>query len=131
MLNNSKDKEMTSLTSTDNQFLQLTREEIAFKKQILVKMEKGGNELRTELANVNQVMSNIGSSNQQSVGILGQLLSNQSRVFPPPTPFYHVRDFLANVQPTSTRTLVESQASSEEMHDVNEGQSKKNYHNFN
>ena len=76
-------------------------------------MEKSDNELRTELANLNQVMSNIRSSKQQSVGILGQLLSNQSRVFPPLIPFYNVRDFLPNVYvtdflpnvlPTSTST---------------------------
>ena len=52
---------MTSRISTDNQLLQLTREDIAFKKQMLEKMEKNGNELRTEFANLNQVMSNIGS----------------------------------------------------------------------
>ena len=97
MLKNCKDKKMTSWISSDNQLLQLTREDIAFKKKMLEKMEKSDNELRTELANLNQVMSNIGFSIQQSVGILGQLLSNQSRVFPPPTPFHHARDFLPNV----------------------------------
>ena len=68
-------------------------------------------------------MSNISSSIQQSVGILGQVLSNQSRVFPPPTPFHHARDFLPNVhardflpnvKPTSTSTLVEPQPSSQD-----------------
>ena len=61
ILNNRKDNKMTSRISTDNQLLQLTREDIAFKKQMLEKMEKNGNELRTEFANLNQVMSNIGS----------------------------------------------------------------------
>ena len=79
-------------------------------------------------------MSNIGSSNQQRVGILGQLLSNQSTVFPPPTLFFQVRnflpnlygrDFLPNGQPTSNSTLVEPKASSEESDDVNEEQSQK------
>ena len=93
-------------------------------------MEKSANELRTELANLNQVMSNIVSSIQQSVGISGQLLSNQSTVFPPPTPFHHTRDFLPNVyardffipnvQPTNTSTLVELQPSSQESGNVNE-----------
>ena len=64
---------------------------------MLEKMEKSDNELRTELANLNQVMFNIGSSIQQSVGILGQFLSNQSKVFPPPTTFHHARVFLQNV----------------------------------
>ena len=44
---------------------------------MLGKMEKSDNELHTKLANLNQVMPNIGSSIQQSVGILVQLLSNQ------------------------------------------------------
>ena len=131
---------MTSRISTDNQLLQLTRKDIAFKKQMLEKMEKSDSELRTELANLNQVMSNIGSSMQQSAGILGHLLSNQSRVFSPSTPFHHVRDFLPNVyardflpnvQPSSTSTLAEPQPSSQESDKVNEDQSSKNNYNFN
>ena len=50
MLNNRKDKKMTSRINTDNQVLQLTWEDIAFKKQMLEKMEKSDNKLRTELA---------------------------------------------------------------------------------
>ena len=50
MLNNRKDKKMTSRINTDNQVLQLTWEGIAFKKQMLEKMEKSDNKLRTELA---------------------------------------------------------------------------------
>ena len=105
---------MTSRISTDNLLLRLTREDIAFKKQMLEKLEKSDNELRTELADLNQVMSNITSSIQQSVGILGQLPSNQSRVFPRLTPFHHARDFLPNVQLTSASTLVELPPSSQE-----------------
>ena len=68
-------------------------------------MKKSDNELRTELANLNQVMPNIGSSIQQNVGILGQLLSNQPRfslhqhlfimleIFYQTYVFYHARDF--------------------------------------
>ena len=63
MFKNRKDKKMTLWISTDNQLLQLTQEDIAFKK-MLQKMEKSDNELRTELANLNQFMSNIGSSIQ-------------------------------------------------------------------
>ena len=134
MLKNHNDKEMTSRISTDNQLLKLTRKDIAFKKQMLEEMEKIENELRTELANLNQVMPNIGSSVQQSVAILGQLLSNQSRVFPPPPPFHHARDFLpnayargflTNVELTSTSTLVEPQPCSQESDNVNEDQSQK------
>ena len=140
LLKNRKDKKMTSRINTGNQLLQLTREGIAFKKQMLEKMEKSDHELRTELANLNQVMSNIGSLIQQSIGILDQLLSNQSRGFPPPTPFHHARDFLPNVyardflpngQPTSTSILVEPQPSSQESVNVNEDRSQKNYYNFN
>ena len=47
------------------------------KKKMRGKMEKRDNELRTKLANLNQVMPNIGSSIQQSVGILVQLLLDQ------------------------------------------------------
>ena len=75
--------------------------------------------------------SNIGSSIQQSVGILDQLLSNQSRVFPPLIPFHYARDFLPNVQPTSTSTLAEPQPSSQETDNVNEYQRQKNYYDFN
>ena len=62
ILKNGKEKKMISQISTYNQLLQLTGEDIAFKKQMLEKLEKSGNELRSELANLNQVMSNIGSS---------------------------------------------------------------------
>ena len=95
---------------------------------MLEKMGKSDNVLRTELANLNQFMSNIGFSIEQRVGIFGQLLSNQSRVFPPPTHFHHARDFLPNlhardfipiVQPTSTSTLLEPQPSYQESDKVN------------
>ena len=43
MFKNRKDKKMTSRISTDSQLLQLTREDIAFKKQILEKREKDDN----------------------------------------------------------------------------------------
>ena len=59
MFKNRKDKKMTSRISRGNQLLQLTHEDIAFKKQILEKREKDFNELGTELANLNQVKSNI------------------------------------------------------------------------
>ena len=59
MLENCEDKKMILRISTNNQLLQLMGEDIAFKKQMLEKMEKRGNELHTELANLNQVMSNI------------------------------------------------------------------------
>ena len=68
-------------------------------------------------------MSNIGSSIPLSFGMYGQLLSNQLRVFPPPTPCHHARDFFPNVQPTSTSTLVEPQPSYQESDNVNEDQS--------
>ena len=80
---------MTSRISTVNQLLQLMPENIAFEKRMLEKMKKNDHELRTGLANLNQIISNIGSSIQQSVGILGQLLSHKSRVFPTPTLFHH------------------------------------------
>ena len=130
MVKNCKDKKLTSRISTDNQLLQLAQVDVAFKKQMLEKTEKSDNELDTELANLNQIMSNIGSSMQQDVGVLGRLLSNQSRVFPSPTPFSHTRDFLPNVQPTSTSTLVGPQPSSQESDNVDDDQSQKKYYNF-
>ena len=48
---------MASQISTDNQLLQLTREEMKNEE----KMEKSDNELHTELANLNQVITNFGS----------------------------------------------------------------------
>ena len=57
MLKNRKDKKMASRISTDNQLLQLTREEMKNEE----KMEKSDNELHTELANLNQVITNFGS----------------------------------------------------------------------
>ena len=71
MLKNRKNTKMMSRIRTDNQLSKLTLEDIAFKKQILEKIEKIENEL-TELANLNQVMSNICSTIQQSVDILRQ-----------------------------------------------------------
>ena len=71
MLKNRKNTKMMSRINTDNQLSKLTLEDIAFKKQILEKIEKIENEL-TELANLNQVMSNICSTIQQSVDILRQ-----------------------------------------------------------
>ena len=51
---------MTSRISADNQLLQLMGKDITFKKEILEKTEKSDNKLHNELANLNQVMSNIG-----------------------------------------------------------------------
>ena len=116
---------MTSRLSRDNQILQLTREDIAFMKPILEKMQKCDNEIHTELTNLSQVMSHIGSPVQQSVGVLDQLLSNQSRVFPPFTHFQPAKDFLPSVQPTSNRTLVEPQPPLQESDNVNEDQNQK------
>ena len=101
---------------------------------MLEKMEKSDNELRTELAKLNQVMLNIGSSVQQSVGTLGQFLSNQSKVFLHPQRFimleisyqtYILGDILRNVQLTCTSTSVEPQPSPQESDNVNEDQSQK------
>ena len=71
-----KDTKMTSRISRDNQLLQLTREDIAFMKPILEKLQKRDNEIHTELTNLSQVMSHIVSPIQQSVGVLDQLLLN-------------------------------------------------------
>ena len=67
---------MTSKISNDDQLLQLTREDIAFKKELLDKSDK---EFKIELASLNHTMSNIGTAIQQSVGILAMLVNQGQR----------------------------------------------------
>lgn len=78
MLKNRRYKKMTTKISSDTQMVQLAKEDLAFKKQLLEKIEKNDKEWQANLSNINTVMSNIGTVIQQSVGILGQLLA------PPP-----------------------------------------------
>ena len=79
MLKNRKDKKMTSKISNDDQLLQLTREDIAFKKELLEKIDKSDKEFKSELASLNHTMSNIGTAIQQSVGILAMLVNQGQR----------------------------------------------------
>ena len=80
MLKNRKDKKMTSKISNDDQLLQLTREDIAFKKELLEKIDKSDKEFKSELASLNHTMSNIGTAIQQSVGILAILVNQGQRM---------------------------------------------------
>ena len=70
---------MTSKISNDDQLLQLTREDIAFKKELLEKIDKSDKEFKSELASLNHTMSNIGTAIQQSVGILAMLVNQGQR----------------------------------------------------
>ena len=66
---------MTSKISNDDQLLQLTWEDIVFKKELLEKIDKSNKELKSELASLNHTMSNIGTAIQPSVGILAMLVN--------------------------------------------------------
>ena len=79
MLKNTKDKKMTSKISNGDQLLQLTREDIAFKKELLGKIDKSHKEFKSELASLNNTMSNIGTAIQQTVGILAMLVNQGQR----------------------------------------------------
>ena len=56
MLKNRKDKKMTSKISNDDQLLQVTREDISFKKELLEKIDKSEKEFKSELASLNHTM---------------------------------------------------------------------------
>ena len=47
---------MTSKISNDDQLLQVTREDIAFKKELLEKIDKSEKECKSELASLNHTM---------------------------------------------------------------------------
>ena len=79
MLKNRKGKKMTSKISNDDQLLQLTLEDIAFKKELLEKIDKSDKEFKSELASLNHTMSNIGAAIQKSVGILAMLVNQGQR----------------------------------------------------
>ena len=70
---------MTSKISNEDQLLQLTREDIAFQKELLEKIDKSDKEFKSELASLNHTMSNIGAAIQQSVGIHAMLVNQGSR----------------------------------------------------
>ena len=79
MLKNRKDTKMTLKISNDDQLLQLTHEDTAFKKELLEKIDKSDKEFKSELASINHTMSNIGAAIQQSVGILAMLVNQGQR----------------------------------------------------
>ena len=70
---------MTSKISNDDQLLQLTREDIAFKKELLEKIDKSDKEFKSQLASLNHTMSNIAAAIQQSVRILAMLVNQGQR----------------------------------------------------
>ena len=70
---------MTSKISNDDQLLQLTWEDIPFKKELLEKIDKSDKEFKKELASLNHTMSNIDTVIQQSVGIIAMLVNQGQR----------------------------------------------------
>ena len=78
MLKNRKDQKLSSALSSEAQYLQLFKEDIALKRKLLEKMEKSDEDFKNSLASINNVMQSIGTAVQQSVGILAQTMT------PPP-----------------------------------------------
>ena len=70
MLKNGKDKKMTSKISNDDQLLLLTREDTAFKKELLEKIDKSDKKIKNELASLNHTKSNIGTAINKVFGYL-------------------------------------------------------------
>lgn len=75
MLKNRKDKKMSSKLSIDSQMLQLARDDLVFKKDLLQKMEQNDKDFKDGFSELNKTMLGIGAAIQQSVGILGQLVN--------------------------------------------------------
>jgi len=75
MLKNRKDKKMASKLSVDAQLLQISRDDLTFKKELLEKIDQSDKEFRVGFTELNKTMSNIGTAIQQSVGILSQLVT--------------------------------------------------------
>ena len=74
MLRGRKDKKLTSKISEEGQLLQLAREDMVIKKQILERMDKSDKEFKNTIDSMNATLTNIGTSIQQSVGLLSQML---------------------------------------------------------
>ena len=82
MLNERKDKRLTTKFSQEAQTLHLSREDLQLKKQILQKFEESNKRLQENLNLANASISNIGVAIQQSVGILGQLPAPRNQIPP-------------------------------------------------
>ena len=89
MLKNRKDKKMAAKLSNESQLLQISRDDIDFKKKLLEKIDESDKEVRAGFTELNKTMSAIGTAIQQSVGILGQLVGqsipNHTRMLSPQT----------------------------------------------
>ena len=66
---------MTSQLSIDSQLLQLSHDDLAFKKELLSKMDQVDQEFKEGFVQLNNTMSKIGTAIQQSVGILSRLVN--------------------------------------------------------
>ena len=88
MLRNRKDKKMATKLSADSQLLQISRDDLSFKKELLEKINESDKEFKASFNELNRTMATIGSAIQQSVGILGQMVGgvpNQAGIVPPQT----------------------------------------------
>ena len=80
MLNERKGKKWTTKFSQEAQALHLSREDLRLMKQVLQKFEESNKRLQEDLNSANTIMSNICVAIQQSVGILGQLLTPRNQI---------------------------------------------------
>ena len=81
MLNERKDKKLTTKFSQEVQALHLSRD-LQLMKQISQKFEESDKRLQENFNSANAIMSNIGVAIQQSVGILGRLLASRNQIPP-------------------------------------------------
>ena len=80
MLNERKVKKWTTKFSQEAQALHLSREDLQLMKQVLQKFEESNKRLQEDLNSANTIMSNLYVAIQQSVGILGQLLTPRNQI---------------------------------------------------
>ena len=65
---------MAAKLSTESQLLQISRDNLDFKKKTLEKINESDKEFRPGFTELNKTMSTIGTAIQQRFGILGQLV---------------------------------------------------------
>ena len=78
MLNNRKDQKMASKIPAEAQMLQISREDLAFKKELLTKMEESDKKFQESFQALNGTMFAIGAAIQQSVSILGKMAGQEN-----------------------------------------------------
>ena len=74
MLKNQKGKKIDANPSTKSKLLQISHDDLYFKKKILEKIEESDKEFRAGFTKLNKTMSTIWTTIQQIIGILSQLV---------------------------------------------------------